>query len=496
MKKNNLFILLFILQNTYSYAQFNVFLYSPQQTKSVGYNFLRRDSIKVSELKFSNYIDDFRIDSTRNHLNIHFKETKESTHNGLFAVFHLDSTKLLWQRNINLQNQDFRLSDNFLVLSRKKKNYGINPNTGEELWEVDNPMAFTLYDLNVGITFRKGALLKSIRQFYGIDLTSGKELWALDAPELSGGIGTKRLYRDSTLIVMGKTLYGINVRTGKTWSQPISVSENCMNYSYSGTCHNTSNFLVDSTSFILATSDRLVKMNFKGKEIWHQYYDNNFKGSRSVLFRHKKYLYLLNLGYRFIGDEIYTKMGEPFIAKYDENGKKVYMKFIERHKFINNYLLDDNTLILIHKKKLTKINLDTGSLEMEKDLERKNVKEWYDFVGRVRYVLQKDSTYKTIYQTDSTKYYMMTDNGSISILNNNLDIVGDYEKGKYLTSVYYDKKRKWDFIANDKTLLIIDEKGRKISEIKDIENLKVQDDVMFLATSNTIFKVLLSNLNP
>ena len=49
MKKNNLFILLFILQNTDSYAQFNVFLYSPQQTKSVGYNFLRRDSIKVSE---------------------------------------------------------------------------------------------------------------------------------------------------------------------------------------------------------------------------------------------------------------------------------------------------------------------------------------------------------------------------------------------------------------------------------------------------------------
>jgi outer membrane protein assembly factor BamB len=496
MNKKKILLLIPLFITTITKAQFRVFLHDPIQTKSVGYNFLQRDSIIVKQLKFSNYIDDFKVDSARNHLNILFKESKESTHNGLLGVFHLDSTRFLWSQNINLQTQAFRLSDNFLVLSRKKKNYGINPTTGESLWEVDNPMAFTMYDLNVGITFRKAALLKSIRQFYGIDLTSGKELWTIDAPELSNGIGTRRLYRDSTLIVMGKTLFGINVKTGKTWSQAISISEGCMNYSYSGTCYNTSNFLADSTSFILATGDRLIKMNFKGKEIWHQFHDNNFKGSRSVLFRHDKNIYLLNLGYTFIGDEIYTKTGEPFIAKYNENGKKLYMKLLDRHKYITNYHLDGNTLLLIHKKKLTKIDLVTGSLIIEKDLERKNVKEWFDFVGNLRYVLQKDSTYKTMYQTDSTQYYMMTDNGNVNILNTNLDIVGEYDKSQYMTLVHYDKKRKLDFIVNKESLFIIDEKGRKIAAFKNIETIKVQNDTIFLATSDTIFQVPLSNLTP
>ncbi len=464
------------------------------QTDTIGYRIKdNKEPILAEKYSFSHKILGMKYDSLKNHYSVIFNglPNTEKTNKVFLGIFNPIKNDLKWYKEINLKTQDLSFSNNFLVLSLRNKNFGIDTETGEELWEVDNPLLFSFYDANVGITY-KNKLFRKNDGLYGIDLLTGNMVWERDDLSFKKGLSRKYIYRDTSLIFLNNKINSINVKTGKGWSYDIPVARECADFNYQGNCFLTSNFFRDSTSFVIATVDRLLRMSYQGNVISETFFPTDIECSESILFHKKDSFYLFNLGYSLLGGYYRMKQKKPFIARFNNDGSIKYINQLEQKGLIENYYFDRDTLIIMHKRAISKYSLENGEMIMSKEMEKKELREWNGFVKNSVYIQTSASTYKTLYEIDSTKYYVYNDEFTITVLDHNFN-----KQGEYLKNSYYkisDKYLDWTFINNNDITIVIDKDGKKVAEIPKTNNIEINGKYMYFSSDRFIYKTEVTNI--
>ncbi len=72
---------------------------------------------------------------------------------GNIAMIDLDNKSVKWSRNVNYNNSETKQQGKYLFFSEKKKNFCLDPKTGNVFWETKNNLYFIDSKLNIGVGY-------------------------------------------------------------------------------------------------------------------------------------------------------------------------------------------------------------------------------------------------------------------------------------------------------------------------------------------------------
>lgn len=396
-----------------------------------------------------------------------------------------------------INNEEYINSSNFLIkTTRASKNIAIDVNTGEELWEIGNRLLFAMYDLNVGITYRDKSF-KVNDGLYGFDLITGKKLWERNDISLKQGLSSHSCYKKGKLyFVCNKFIYGIDVKTGLGWKYPIETNIlSAYDYPYLFTSYQNSNILSDSTGITFSTKRSIVKLDYDGHPIFDEQYLKDEHNQVATLFKKDNTYWVFNYGNIPITDHMMKIEYEdvPMLAKFDANGTLSYLTRLQHFGAVKTFTLDNDTLVVLHQRAITKYNISNGKKIQTLEVKQKNTKSLDSFAGKYCYLELPNRQLMTMQKIDNSKYYFSTDDKSILAFSNNFETKIEYAKDDYweLIGTY----KKYVFITKKDQLLIINEQGEKIASFGFGKEVRLLGDNLCIISKNSLAMLKLADLH-
>ena len=510
-------LLAFILIcSTYSFGQKTNFQISIHE-KSVGKNLQNNSEIKGTEYIFPNRIHEAFLDAASGFLTVQLrgvsKGDKWLNNTGHILQYDLNEQKLMWSKKIAYQTSRLQQFENVMIYTVGNKSSYLDIHTGKELWQTKNNIYHIDPFNRIGIGYKSHiGGYKSKNELEGIDLDNGDVLWKIDLNREYGWNDT--FYdNDSTLIVVAAGLHSINVINGDGWDYEAITGRK----DYSGTVaanvvgvalglltgtfvvttgydlvHGlVSNVLVDDLYFYFSTKEELVKIDKQtGEIIWEQAFPKDLT-SKSSIFENNNKIFMINEGIAFMGNQ-QIDFGKPFIAAFDrETGEQAFLSTIEgKREPIRSFLLMENEILLMFKDRLAKYSKETGKFIMERNFHKNDFgengnqttfrgSELKSFVGNQTFIVNENDKFICLPQTDTNKIFVLTNKGTVLILNNQLDITNTIESEELNISYLETENHKFIVKDKDSKTWIIDNSGEKIAEIEASSNAFLIDKILY-----------------
>jgi len=436
-------------------------------SRVVGRNYLTNKEIFADEIVFPDEVYHTYFDTLSGLLTVQLRGThnngKYYDGSGKLIVYDLANNRGKWSKYINYTKSEITQHNHLLIQATNNRYYSLNPETGEEQWEVKNTIFYSDPYQLVGMGYKIRNSYLDTHILDRIDLQNGNLLWKR---EINYDYGWNDVFHlsDSTIVIASSGLHMVNVKDGSGWDyNTVTGYKN-----YSQVVRDiVSNVLVDSLNLYMASIDKLTRLNHQGKVIWSTPLPNKLT-SKSSIFIKDSVLYLLNKGWAY---NFYRRIdvGKAFIAAYDlKTGKQLFLTPTKGKKDeINAIKIKNDNLLLVFKDRLSTYSLKDGSLLKEK--------EFYPYLdGELKYpigsqvYMKTDSAYQSLTLSDTTKYYIYTAKEKILVLNDQLEAVEKLEFKDYY--LYKGKEKEYKFLVKDKKTIVIDQNNKVIAGI-DISNL-------------------------
>jgi len=466
--------------------------------RSIGKNSLTQKDIVAREFVFPERIYDTYIDTLHHCVTVQLrgmetdKKKRSWFHNsGTVMLYDFSNNRIKWSKPINYVTGDISQYDNVIVQTDGEKSYCLNYETGNDLWEVKNAISYVEPDLHVGIGYKKTGAFRDTpsNTLEGIDLTTGSVLWKR---ELNREYGWNGIFHstDSTLIIVAAGLHEVNINTGKGWDYTTVTGDEDYTASAAGAAVGTvagvalgvltgmfvipigygsdlvrdvaSNVWADSLNFYFASRERLACLGHDGEVKWMNFLPNDMT-SKSYIFIKDGVLYMINRGFAYMGARK-LGYGTPFIAKFNrKTGERFYLSKVgERKEQMNGFDIEEDTLFVLFKDRISKYSLYNGSLIAEQTFDVKTYGGLNGFVGSQVYI-KTDSAYQNMLLSDTTRCYVTTGNGKILTLDDKLNVVGQTDFDQLY--IHYLNYHGYRFIAKDDRTIVIDENGREVTNM-------------------------------
>ncbi len=456
--------------------------------KVIGKNFIANSDFLAREYNFPERIENSYIDTVTNLLTVQLrgitKNGKWLNSTGDMVLYDLSSKTINWSKKLNYQQSSIEQFENIIIQTIANKSYCLNIENGENKWEVKNTIYYTDPFQKIGIGYKFKSSTGYTNTLEGIDLTNGNSIWKREVNREYSWNDVFHL-NDSVLVVVAAGLHAIDLKHGTGWDYNTITGEK----DYTSTAitnaagvalglltgtfmmatgHNlvrdvVSNVLVDSSSIYFASKEKISRLDHNG-QIWWTYVLPKDLTSKSSIFIKDSLLYLINEGYAFMGNR-QLDYGMPFIAAFNKNtGKQIFLNTINIKKDqINGFKIKNDTIYLIFKDRISKYNLNNGSIISEKSFDLETVGELWYFVGRQVY-FKSDSLFNSLEALDSTKHYLFTKSGKILTINDDLEILN--QVNYHQLYLYYLKTKNYKFLANENVTTVIDNSNIKVAELK------------------------------
>lgn len=455
--------------------------------KEVGTILRSGQSISGVEYTFPDRIHDFQIDTINNYITFYLrgvsKNGKWLKSKGHVVRYNIEENEVLWFQKINFQSTSVEQYGGITLQTEGSKSYYLDNQTGEQLWEVKNSLIFADPIDKIGIGYKFQASQSKQNTLEGIDLSTGRPIWER---EISRDYSWNDVFylNDSTLLIAASGLHTLNIFNGKGWDYNtvtgkkdytasavgtgLGIAAGLLTGMYSiSTGYNlvrdvASNIIVDSTAIYFASREHLVKLNKNGSIQWEKVLPRDLT-SKSLIFKHEDELIMVNKGYAYMGYR-QLEFGKPFIASYNLNsGEQNYFETItaEKKEIIKGLHLDGDTIILILKDQVLKYSLVDGNRINIQRFDTEPYGELKYFVGDQVFI-QRDSTFYSLPNLDSTRHFLYTNSGKILILNSDLTLDREMETEEFYIQ-YFDWEG-FQFVAKENQTYVIDENGKLIAE--------------------------------
>jgi outer membrane protein assembly factor BamB len=450
-----------------------------------GKNYLTKNDIKAKQYIFPERIDNYYIDTTSNLLTVQLRGTSKNgkwlNSTGNVILYDLSNKKEKWIKKINYQQSIIDQFDNVMIQTIANKSYCLNIENGENLWEVENTIYYIDHLQKIGIGYKNKNSTDFSNTLEGIDLANGNPRWKR---EINREYGWNDIFHlnDSVIVVASSGLHSVNLKDGTGWDYDAITGEKDYKETIAanaigaavGVLTGTfvmsagvnlvkdivSNVLVDSLSIYFASKEKITRLDHDGQIKWSFPLAKGLASASSIFIK-DSILYMINSGYAFMGNR-QLDFGTPFIASFNKNtGKQIYFSQVNDKKDqIFGYKIYKDCFLLALKDRVAKYSMINGSNILEKSFDTSTLGELKYFIGSKVY-FKSDSTYNSV---DSTKNFLCTKTGKILVLNENLDILNQFESNQlYLC---YLKTKNYAFLAKDNETTVIDHEYKKVADFK------------------------------
>lgn len=501
----DLLVFLFILLSINTFSQTSPYF---QTEKSVVGRFYGNDSIiHGTQYSFNDYIYDYDLDTLNNTLFVQLRGVKRDKYwkdNGLACQINLQSEKLYWQKKTDFKKEYYHQFGNYIFSGDGKSSTLYHTQLGTKLWSANISFCYVNHSNQIGIGYNNN---QEGDHLYGIDLLTGKEKWNSQIVR-EYGWDEIRYIDDSTLLIVANGLHAINIFNGKGWDINLSSGDESYGKAVAGavgglalgiltgtyvipngnatiTSGLISNTLIDSCYIYIASKNRIIKVNKKdGKPVWNHAF-GEVECGKSTLFFNDTLVYMIHNGSaQKEGKTI--DFAKPFFAAYNrENGNEIFNTELKtRHSIIDFDFLGGDCIYLLSENEIVACSLHNGQMQTKKTYTGKTVSPFLYSIGNRFLKDDAEEGYITFNQSDTTAFFILTDEGNILKINESLEIEKTYAKQdfKYLRYAY----DSLFFIDDSEKTIIFDKNTKsKIGEI-DIPFLTFDGNKAFKAQKDKL----------
>ncbi len=480
----------------------------------VGKNLVTGEPITGVEYLFPTRIEDFYVDTVSSTMTVLLRDVTKNgmylKNEGLIIMYDLSRKKMKWTQEITYALSHIKQKGNLLIEYISKTSYCVRIEDGKDLWNKGISIFYVDTDLGIGIGY-KGNTGGSQKVMEGIDLDDGSVVWKR---KISGNFGINQLYAvsDSVLLISASGLYKLNLLDGSGWDYPSRTGSTNLSLSGIGAdarialsmvseryalqagqdrvWNISSNIYVDSTGIYYASQENIVKLDSAGHVIWSSELPYSLT-SRSDIFIKDGMVFMVNLG---LARKNYntTPLGLPFLAAFEaETGKQLYMqKSPNFSEPLIDYRIQDDTLLMLYTYRYSKYSLKDGIKISEKGYTPQSHGRFLLLVSDLIYT-EKAHTMKSLSETDSSLFYILTDKYQILGVNASMEIKKYMEFGDL--SLLMHNRPGLKILNNKQTSVIIDDAGNILAEIDYSGNGILKGKKLFFTTDKSITEIDLSS---
>ena len=470
---------------------------------------------------------------------------------GTLNMVDLKTKSVKWSKPTNFNTSEAKLMGDYCFHAERKKNYRLNPETGEVMWKNRNEFYFIDPVLQIGVGYPLQSLSNKLT---AVDLSTGKELWKKNVNRQSGWDDAYML-NNNTLLISVNGIHAINLTNGHEWRYKASTSHkeigkmigfNAINIvfallfdiyfwqnepdTYSDM---VSNMLIDPhENIVLASKNRITKVDNSGEVQWSTPLPEK-KTSKSSIFLVGSRVYMVNRGHALYNRGFVTK-GTPYFASFDlQSGKQLFLETItQNNEFVHTFQAVNDWLFVAFEGRIAAFSLSDGSKVTEKTMvlhdrefldqfvqsgiyrkstdnkiggkdENENTKgSWINNgneEGSGKGISNANGNEKeTFFKKLSSDYpnhnFIMTSKGRLFVLTDNLDIVRIYEK----SDLYHEVAGNGRFTLvsnNGVDFTLLDNSSAPVAAIKASDELFINGDKLYFFDKDSFWEVNLAQFD-
>lgn len=432
---------------------------------------------------------------------------------GNITMIDLDDKSVKWNRKVNYNNSEIKQQGKHLFFSEKKKNYSLDPETGNVLWENKNNFYFIDPRLNIGVGY---PVQSTSNKLSAIDLSNGNTLWTKPVDRTRGWDDAYML-SDSVLLVAVNGIQALELPTGNGWEYKAATSQKKIGQMiavnvigilsevlFGGGMYQTtpdevtemnSNMLIDTdNNIIYASRDKISKVNDSGEIIWSVPLSTKIT-SKSSLFLMDSTVYMINRGYAFYNGG-FSMIGDPYFAAFNLNdGSQRYLNMIpEKKEFIRNFQVVNDMLFLVFENKIATYSLTDGSLLTEKIIGLEKGEQLDAFVESGIYVRQNDSTFMDMSAAYPDQNLMMTSENRVISLTDSLETLITYDK-KDIFEKTIDNGNYMLLTNDEKEFIVCNLSGETVAKFQASPNMFVANNKLYAFDKDSFWELDLSSIS-
>ena len=414
------------------------------QNLSNSYQVMRTDlgqlydgsQISVKTYSFNYSIYDKQVDSTRKSIYFTVREKDASgkfyRNNGYQFAFDTNKDTILWVNDV----RKFDIADNMdelLMISSDVSTSKFNKNTGLEQFQHQTKLVFVDPKQKMGLTYSIPTKPDEKKVLKGVSLENGNTLFTTNIPnDFDWAEAIKA--NDSILLISSSGLYGLNIRSGSTWSvtdvtgeknhekqiQSI-INPNAFRVQQSSNLESAaedvitqicSNILIEGENVYFAGKNNLYCIAYSTGKVNWQLDISKYAVSKSALFLQGGKLFMLNLGVaNFKVNQIVY--GAPFLMQVDPStGTMNYNNPLPMFKYPIDFQIGTD-LVLAGKNNLYFINLSDGKFFNEIDVNELRYGNFTEFVSGNDYYVEKETYFVPLNFINDNVVYFHSTHGKI-----------------------------------------------------------------------------------
>ena len=433
---------------------------------------------------------------------------------GRIAMIDLDDKSVKWSRNINYNNSETKLQGKHLFFSEKKKNFCLDPETGNVRWENRNNFYFIDPRLNIGVGYPVQSMSNNLS---AIDLSNGNTLWTKPVDRTRGWDDAYML-SDSVLLVAVNGIQALELPTGNGWTYKAATSQKKIGKMIAtnaagillGVLTGTvvyqtnpdevtemvSNMLIDDdNSIVLASRDMISRVANTGEVLWSTPLPEKIT-SKSSVFLMDSVVYMINRGYAFYNGG-FSMVGDPYFAAFNLNdGSQRYLNMIpEKKEFIRNFQVINDMLFLVFENKIATYSLAEGNLLTEKIIGLEKGEQLDAFIESGVYVRQSDSIFLDMAAAYPEQNLMMTSQNRVISLTDSLETLITYDKEDVFEKTI-DNGNFNLLTNNEKEFIGCDSFGKPVVKFQASPNMFVANNKLYAFDKDSFWELDLTSFAP
>lgn len=432
------------MRRTGSIALLFIALTTHAQDLSKSYRVLTTDlgqlydgsQITVKTYSFNYSIYDKQIDTVRKNIYFTVREKDASgkffKNNGYQFALDIKKDTIAWVNDVRKFDIADDMHDN-LIISSDVNTSKFNKNTGLEQYQHSTRLVYTDEKNKMGLTYSIPVKPTDKKVLRGVNVEDGKETYTTSIPSDFDWVEAVKA-NDSMLLISASGLYGLNIRTGVTWSvEDVTGEKNkqkliqsIMNPNAFRVRQNSylsspaedvitqicSNILIDGGNVFFAGRNYLFSVDFiSGKVNWKMDI-SKFTVSKSALFIQNGKLFMLNLGVaNFKENQIVY--GAPFLLQADmATGTMIFNNPLPMFAYPVDFQIG-NDLVLAGRNNLYFINLSDGKFFNEIDVNELRYGNFGEFVSGNDYYVEKEGYFVPLNFINDNVVYFHSSHGKV-----------------------------------------------------------------------------------
>ncbi len=454
-------------------------------------------------LKFSDKVYRLYIDSLRQSLIVHLRPTKRNGKyykpKGQVVCLDMNANRVKWRRDINYSTSIVDHMNHMLIERKAYKSININLDDGNENWETKATLIFVAGHKDVAIGYTK-IMNEKKSTLVGIDVNTGKTLWE---EKVSPKYGWRDIVplSDSTLLISSSGLHVIDYRKGKLWEyQDKSGKENFNFWTTVNVLYNmNSNVWLEEDALYYSTDVGVVKYTEKGERLWGTTLPYDKAGTSYLVEYDAIHLMLLNTGYVNSTNMYYKEYGEPQIILLNKQTGEI-IKHIEipekQLKFVRDYHLRNDEIVLTNNRQISIINLDTGEVRAHRTYGSNGMKVLgiVDDGALLKSPLNGEFEPMNVGAIEEEGLYIHADDDRLVRLDSDLKPTGSYSIDQDVYVIKGITTNEDVIYSNGHSSYILDEEGQIKAIIEDAQNWIYRDGYYYVISDDKIHIIAESDL--